>query len=357
VETRRFDTDVPRKLFDCINDVESELQPPPGQHIYARPEIWPRIVDMYEGYVAYTRKSPNLQAGWRSAYATVAFLAGHLDVARTQLEALHWHPNAQPTTGFGRDLTLLPLQVAALTGSNAAQVLRAERAYSHRDFGDASKAYSELAGAADADDRTREFSRARLAALQQEAALARGEWVPFLPASPQDPNWQFDRGKVQCLSDGSVEIESSHLGHVIYARTRVGSDYEVTGEFEVVRSSTKDFQAGLVLGMPDNDISPWYGLTLKDNTNEGPCVCFSAAWTATAVSAPATFKSGPNTFRFRVRPSGVDAWLNETQLLRQAHPVKTLRLNEDSLLGLGAFNDVNDTVIRYRNLKVRQGSP
>ena len=49
LNTRRFDTDVPRILFDTIADVQSELKLPPGNHIYGRPDIWPPLQAMYEG--------------------------------------------------------------------------------------------------------------------------------------------------------------------------------------------------------------------------------------------------------------------------------------------------------------------
>src|SRR5262249_45071235 len=52
VDTKRFDTDVPRMLFDCISDVESEQELAPGEHIYGRFDIWPHLQQMYEGYIA-----------------------------------------------------------------------------------------------------------------------------------------------------------------------------------------------------------------------------------------------------------------------------------------------------------------
>ena len=64
-----------------------------------------------------------------------------------------------------------------------------------------------------------------------------------------------------------------------------------------------------------------------------------------------------NTFRFRLERDKADAWLNGAQVLRQASPTKALKLNRDSLLGLGAYNDVNETIIRYRNVKARRLVP
>src|SRR5260370_40339383 len=48
VDTKRFDTDVPRMFFDCITDIESEEQVPPGQHIHGRFDVCPHMQKMYE---------------------------------------------------------------------------------------------------------------------------------------------------------------------------------------------------------------------------------------------------------------------------------------------------------------------
>ncbi|HTD64950.1 MAG TPA: DUF4339 domain-containing protein, partial [Candidatus Limnocylindria bacterium] len=120
VDTGRFDTDVPRKFFDVVYDLESEMELPPGQHIFGRRDIWPEFSRMYEGYIA----EPSLQGaqrGWRSAYAMVAYLAGKYDVSRTQLELLNWEPNPFNLSGWGTEMSLAPLEVAARTGKAGAQ--------------------------------------------------------------------------------------------------------------------------------------------------------------------------------------------------------------------------------------------
>ena len=43
VDTKRFDTDVPRKFYDVVSDLEAELEVAPGEHIYGRDDIWPHF--------------------------------------------------------------------------------------------------------------------------------------------------------------------------------------------------------------------------------------------------------------------------------------------------------------------------
>ena len=219
VDTKRFDTDVPRKFFDFISDVESELEQPPGEHIYGRADIWPHLQEMYEGYLAEPSQK-QWQDGWRSSYAAVAYLAGEHETARKQLEALNWKPVRANLTAWGTDLSLMPLKVAALTGKTADQVSRAESKCREGDLAAAMKVYAELSSAPDTDERTREYSRSRLAALKQEEQLAKGEWIDLLPADEKDPNWEFAGDKVRRLADGAVEVESGLRGHGFYCRTR-----------------------------------------------------------------------------------------------------------------------------------------
>jgi len=353
VETRRFDTDVPRKFFDFISDVESELQLQPGEHIYGRSDIWPHLKAMYEGYLAEPTQRQK-QDGWRSTYLAVAYLAGEYRVAREQLEALNWKPEPESLTGWGTDLSLVPLKVAALTGKSADQVSRAESRYSQGDLATPMELYAALSAAPEADDRTREFSRGRLAALKQEERLAKGEWIDLLPADEKDPNWEFGRAKVRRLADGALEVESGLRGHGLYCRTRVGPAFEVTGAFELVRSSTKDFQAGLLMGLPDNLNSDWYAFRMKRNATEGQVASFSRGWTTQQVAGKTTLNESSNSFRFCLQEGKADAWVNGTQVLQQAAPANTLSLYRNCMLGLGAYSDMNETVIRYRNLKARR---
>jgi hypothetical protein len=355
VKTRRFDTDVPRKFFDFISDVESEMELPSGEHIYGDKNIWPHLQTMYEGYISEPSEAKT-KDGWRSTYAAVAYLGGKYDVARKQLEALAWKPKLGNLTGWGKDLSLMPLEVAALTGNASDRITKANEAYVANNLSGAEKIYTEIASSAEADERTRQFIQCRLAAVKQEQLLARGEWIELTPASDNDPNWVFWDGKVRKIADG-VEVESGKDGHSFYPRTRVGPSFEVTGSFEVVRSSNKDFQAGLIMGLPDRPSSFWYGFRMKRNQTEGQLVTFARGWGRQQVWKNVPLNDKQNSFQFRMQNDKADIWLNGTKILSQVAPSKKMQLTANCLVGLGAYNDMNDTVIRYHNVKLRWLNP
>jgi hypothetical protein len=352
VETKRFDTDVPRKLFDVVSDLESELGVPQGEHIYGREDIWPYLQQMYEGYLAEPSAEAD-RAEWRRTYALVAYLAGKYDAAKAQLDALNGE--AWPTpSGWGTDLTLMPLEVAARTGPLSSRVAEAEASYRAR-AGDALPRYQALKEEAAVDERTAKFVAYRLAALALEKQLQSGAWVELLPKDDQDPAWVIVSGKIRRLGDGALEVESDKFGHMLYSRARLGTNFEVKGEFEVGRTTTDAFQAGLVMGLPNKDDTDWYGLLMKNNEVDKQMISFNRGWSARQIQKPAALNSRTNSFHFRFQNGKASASINGQEIFPATEPARGMRIAvRDFLVGLGAYNDMNETVIRYRRVQVRR---
>jgi hypothetical protein len=289
----------------------------------------------------------------------VAHLAGHPDAARTQLEALNWRPQPTSLTGWGVDLSMMPLEVAARTGAQGQQVAEAEAARRGDDLAHALQIYGELAKATDADDRTRQFVEFQTALVKLEQRLQAGQWVDFLPADDHDRNWVKSWAESMRVSPGSVEVQSGNVGHLLYSRARVGSNFEVQGAFEIVRSSDQAFQVGLVFGMPDCDTRfaslNWHAFRMKRNATEGEIVSLSRGWTKQHVYRPIKLNGERNSFTFRFQNGKASASVNGARVLHEVAPSREIAIPEgEMLLGIGAFNDMNQTVVRYRNVQVRR---
>jgi hypothetical protein len=355
INTGRFDTEVPHKYMDCVDDVESEMNLPVGRHIFGRADVWPNLKRMYDGYISASSQQPAYGDAWRSSYAVVAYLAGKYDVARTQLEALHWKPLPQYMRGWSMDLSLMALEVAARTGPLGGKISEAETARDNGDVAGALKKYSDLKDAAPADTRTTDFIQHRLAELAAEQRLHSGQWVSLLPTSGKDPNWVFSFGKTQVLPDGALQVESGPNGHLLFSRVRVGRNFEVRGRFEVVRSANKNFQGGLVMGVPDFDGYNWYGFRLKRHGVEGDVVCLGRGWSRYQIVQPVVLNDATNSFDFILQGGKVTTSVNGVKVFDQAKPPAVIRVADNSfLVGLGAFSDSPDTVIRYRDVQVRK---
>ena len=354
INTGRFDTDVPRKYMDCINDVESEMELPAGRHIYGRADIWPNLKRMYDGYVSAPSQAAS-RNGWRTSYAIVAYFAGEYDVAGTQLAALGWEPRAENMNDWGVDLSLMPQEVAARTGPLSKQVSHAELARERGDIDGAWQTYSELSNSPFADARATRFIQSRLTQLTAERLLQTGGWISLLPASDHDPDWVFDFGKARVLPDGALEVESGPKGHMLFSRVHVGMNFEVRGRFELVHSANQNFQGGLVMGVPDFDGYNWYGFRLKRHDEEGDVVCFGRGWTRKLIIQHVPLNNNTNSFDFILQDERVTASVNGVKVFNQAVlPAEINVPNNSYLVGLGAFNDSPDTIIRYRDVQLRK---
>jgi hypothetical protein len=354
VNTGRFDTDVPRKFFDCVADVESDTELPPGRHIYGRADIWPEFQKMYRGYIAEPAQLPH-RNGWRTAYAVVAYFAGKYDAAREQLEALDWKPVPENLSGWGIDLSLMPLEVAARTGPLGAKISAAESARNVSDLAFALKQYGDLASRPTADARTKEFIQRRLAQLTVEERLHEGKWVDLLPANDHDRDWVFSFGQAHRLSDGALEVEYGPQGHMLFSRVPVRGNFEVRGRFEIVRSSNKNFQAGLVMGVPDFREYNWYGFRLKRHDEEGDVVCLGRGWSRQQIVQHVVLNDVTNSFDFILQNGRATASVNGVEIIHQATPPAGVQVPDNGcLVGLGAFSDSDDTVLRYRDVQLRQ---
>ena len=352
--THRYDTDVPRKLVDVIMDIESEAGTKAGKHIYGRPDIWPHFQEMYEGYIQ-NASDGGFRRGWRSSYTTVAYLAKKYTVARAQLEALNWQPGSTATSGWGIDLSLMPLEVAARTGAASNQITRAELLRDRWKINEAAAIYKTAIALPGSDDRTKEFAKTRLAALELEQRLAGGEWVNFLPKDDDDPTWTVWRGKPKVLSDGSMEVQSGPGGHFIASNMRTGTFFEIKGEFDVVRSTTESFQAGIFMGLAEFESQNWYSFRIKHNPHEGDAVTYARGWGVRQIIENPLVDKHHNTFYFRFEHGKASATLNGNEIWNGVKPPAGISAEPAQfIVGIGAFNDSNDTVIRYRNLQIRR---
>ena len=354
LNTGRFDTDVPRKLFDSLSDIESEAQYPPGQHIYGRPDVWPLLQQMYEGYIAEPSKSDN-SVGWRSTYATIAYIAGKYDISRAQFEAVHWKPRENNFSGYGVDLSLMPLEVAARTGPAQAEVSRAEDSRAAGELKSALRIYENLSQT-NSDARTREFVSARLASLGQELGLQNGGWMDFLPTGEKDPNWVYKTGALREATNGTLEIESDANGHFLFSHTRFDTAFEVKGEFEIVQSTARAFQVGLIMGLPEPENRNWFSFRIRRNETQGDFATYSQCWYRTTNSYPVRLHDGANSFAFRLQDGKATASVNGMEIFHAAAAPAQIAVPEGQFfLGLGGHSEKNETIlIRYQKIQVRR---
>ena len=353
LETGRFDTGVPRRAFDAVLEVEEDLTLAPGRRIFGDPDVWPMLETMYRGYIS---NSTETSAGWRTAFAVVAHIAGRHDVAREQLDTLSWNPD----TGILDDWKLRPVPfmnaIRIRTGPAGPAIVRAERARSRLHASEASKALEEGLRGVALDDDARPLVEDLRRLLAVETRLEGRDWVPFLPTSTNDPLWRLGGGTVEKADTNAFEIRIKDGSHTAYSRLRVGSDFEIRGEFEVVSTSNGDFQAGFVFGHPESSGRGWQSVRFKQSREEGAVATIAQAWSRTQVLRPApVLAKGANRFRFRLKGCRATVELNGKRVFdNDAFPDGPRISTDDYEVGIGAYNRDFETVVRYRNVEIRR---
>jgi hypothetical protein len=359
LNTRRFDTDVPYELSNAIWDIEEESGDGHNVRLYGRSDFWPYVQRMEEGYIndARSHQDSTRENNWRGNYAILAFLGHQYETARQQFEADGWQPPYKMFT-WKTDLSLIREEVAARTGLAALGVRQAEHARDQERFDDAFAQYTKLAQTDGLDPRSTAFIKERLASLALAQKLASGKEVDFLPLSDDDPNWVAARGSFVRQPDGSIEVSSGPTGSSIYCHTPVGGDFEVSGDFDVKNTSNGDFQAGLLIGWPEPEGGQFWSFRIKTNKNEGQVVEYNWDWGMTGVKHKTTVHPDHNSFTYRLHGGFADASLNGAPIIvHQKKPGYLYIPSDQFTLGLGAYNDMNNTTIRYYNIKVRKLNP
>ena len=109
------------------------------------------------------------------------------------------------------------------------------------------------------------------------------------------------------------------------------------------------------MGMPEFDGYGWYGFRLKRHGEEGDVVSFSSGWSRDQITQHVVLNDVTNSFDMIFDNGKVTASVNGVSVFDHATPMEELNVPDNScLIGLGAFNDSADTIIRYRNVQLRK---
>jgi hypothetical protein len=235
------------------------------------------------------------------------------------------------------------------------KVDEAEKLRQENDPEAALKLFAAMSAVTGANERSKIFIRDRVMSLNQEQALRNMGFVHFMPQESALLGWVQERGQFKVLPNGDLEVHSDKYGHALFSRANVGWSFEVTGEFEVVETSSRAFQGGIVFGLPELNSNDWYAFRIKRNETEGDVVSVSDGWTGNQVLQPVKLNDKTNSFTLRMTRGKVTATVNGQQVFDNVKvPTKSVSLPRVMYVGLGAYNDMNDTVIRYHDIQVKR---
>lgn len=352
LETKRFDTDVPWVFHDAMRGLAVEYQNAGWSRAYGKSANYTALKELFEGYLAEpTRRG--LERWYRAYYGTVAYIAERYPDARAQFEKLDWKIDTNLNGGWAVDLALMPMEVAARTGPAADAVSHAEMMRLARKTSKALDAYAKASLQGKNDARTVEFAQLRSSPLELELKLDTGDWVDLMP-NEKRRGWNTQRGEFKADGDGKLIVNSGTMGHLAYSRARVGADFEIEAEVELMSTSNDAWQAGLVFGMPGSTAGDWYGLRIKTNATEMAVGSFARAW-ARSKDTVAVDLQPVNQLKLIVDSGRVQGWVNGTLVVDESDfDRRGIAAHENTLVGIGAYEDQNRVEVRYRSLKVRR---
>ena len=364
--TRRFDTVVPLMAFHAVEQAEGDriqearpvdpetdmlLPLPPSQwppSLYRDPEVYDTVAAVLERY----RREPSIQSEWvryARLQAAVAFEAGRYEDARRFLRESGGELGAEAKDTLG--VSLPAARIEAYAGPDGPSLRRAEELY---DAGQTAEAAPLFATAlARAEPAARPYVEEKVAIASMEADLAAGRTVRFVPRpglagwNPQDGRWTVD-------DDGSLVGTSGARGLFIVSDSRVGPDFEIEADVDVVSTTNGQFQAGIVFGLaPSFASSRWSSFRWKKTAHEGEVAYFSRHFVAPVHRLPVKVPR-QNHVRVRSLNGRLWAWLNGAEVVSDYAPEWHPPNRPDNQVGFGGYVDDNTFSLRYRNVRLRR---
>ena len=310
---------------------------------------------MFEGYLKEPSRSGET-AYWEALWAMVADRARRPREAHDHLKAAGYRLTG---AAFFLDEKETPARFVArvvLAASPAAAELAL--AAKRREAFDVEGALAAYRSALTRDPapRTAAALAAPIAALELERLLARGQWVPFLPSSPDLAGWSSELGAWRLSPDGSLEGASGARGLLLVSEARVGDDFEVRGRMDLVSSTNGFFQGGVVFGHPSWDGQDWMSFRIKRNGKAGEGRLFLPALLLAGPDARRRGRDAPdvNTFLVRVQAGELTATVNGVAVAEGLTPKKGLVMSPDLRLGFGGYVDENVVSLRFRDVQLRR---
>lgn len=350
LETKRFDTWVPDVYFGAVLDIASELQDPDA--IYRWPGVYENLSEMFQGYAQDPTRAAE-KGHFESHLALLNHKCGRFAEARRHLDAAGSKISTHAAATWHEDPTLVAQRIFSAASPASSDLDAAEECDKAQDLAGALRHYKAAEQKAAGDPPSLAFVRQKLAMLTLEQQWTTGDWIPFLP-SPGLDGWHVERGHWKVLEDGALEVETEVDGMLITSLARLGSNFELKGEIELVSSSNGEFQAGVVFGYPGMKDSRWMSFRVKRNSKEGETAYFSRHFYApdTPVKVPVSEKNQVLIQSWRGK---VTAYLNGKVLVESLTPPEgALPQKPDCRVGFGGFYDQNQCVVRFRNVMIRK---
>jgi hypothetical protein len=345
LNTRRFDTDVPRRMEDVVECISEESENPLA--VFRRPGVYSNLIDMLDGYLPSIGDNEELRADDLSRRVIFAWAAGHYEEAVKWLAQLNAPLSPKPLMLFEMNGALIAAETALFSSSYSNTLTEARR---HFKAGRKQQAF-ELASAALADPALPKEGRFifedMYEILRVEAAFEAGETVSLMPP-PSMAGWEPDGEHWSVREDGTIIGKGrSKYAALTHMKADLGLWFELTGEIEIIGSGT---YSSLAISWPYSGYRDDYRIDFIRDANQ---VVIGSDRIEAEAYVPLTQL---NQFKLRQEGRKLTLWVNERLVFDQQEMPERWFENRREHVNIGLNNWMADTSksTGARNLMVRK---
>lgn len=230
--TKRYDTLVPQYLFKACNDIASEMGD--CRPLFRRPDIARPLLELSQHIIDDPSRAADRQMQL-SYHAVYAWLTGDYALAARTLERVGPKLDLGAANYLRRyyqsDEPTFRGEVGIYSSSAGADFAKAEEAWRSGDLATAVDAYKLALQKASPGGKPLVASRASVAFVEYQ--LESGDWVK-LTAEPTLASWTISDCTWTAEPDGTLVNHGDDHSGIIVHKARIGPDFEMRGEFEIV---------------------------------------------------------------------------------------------------------------------------
>ncbi|MBI3945587.1 MAG: hypothetical protein HY321_06700 [Armatimonadetes bacterium] len=345
LNTRRFDTDVPRQYLYALQALERDLGG--GPHYWQLPETYPRLIVLANGMAKQTQG--RMRRLWESMPVAAGWYCDRCDDAKRDLDALgdrYDHAAFRELMGVAGRTALSEIHGHARPYGPS--VRKARDLADKGDYQGSLALLERVRGDARADPLALQYIDRCIGETRGNQQLNNGEWTD-LRVDPTLSSWHWAKGVWKMAADGAIEGSSTRQGLMLDYRQPFGPRWEMRGEVEFVSSPYSQQNAGVIFLRPSG-YSDYSSFLVYRDTKESSLGQFFEAEDAVRRPVPPASR---HTFRVRVENERVSTFVD-------GKPVHTdVAIGEPgtapgSRAGIGGHYWYDKAVVRFRKLQVRR---
>ena len=344
LDTKRFDTEVPRFFLTVVWDVGLELDD--WRDAYKRPGIYAQMQTFFESTLAEPSRAES-QDYFKSLYGITA--VGQQANTRTPVGcSTSWAKRQTPARfrSFNLEKDFVVSDAFYRAGPLAKTYAKAEELFADDQSLGALPLFEKLCQKLPEDPRHSWVPRDRVATLRFKKDFLAGNWVDLLPGDDY-VGWDDLGGDWSIGPDGELKGSSTENEREILLvnKTRIEDNYEIRGEIE------SEVDPGIVLRYRDES-GPQFGSFGIDSKRRETLLVREFSQRGWMVRK-GHYKTA-NHFLLQLWDSEGTAYLNDEPIIL-AVDIGPLEFPDNGRVGFGCYNYTEGGfVAKYRNVQIRR---